>query len=173
MRMPLFVLMSVVLSQASLGQPPLIEKPTLGYEVRPVLKANGWCLEFKITNEGNQPISVFASSIPWISVDALILVAVRTEPRIEVIEELGLIQDFMPVVERKGSRQTISGEVFLRERYLHWDRVVEKGDIVVLWSFRLRAPDAMEFERQAGAFVASKLPPTQKQLTPHSGAERR
>lgn len=152
--MPLLLLL---LLQSIVGagqrQQSVASPATFDYEVRPLHVNEGWALSVKLTNPSRERLFVFLDSLPWESIESIILVAVTADRKQALLEETLPVDDVVPDTVGIDSGKSLRGQVLLSRRFPGLDTALRRGPVVLFWSFQVRMSNGQRLDRQAGAFV--------------------
>lgn len=121
-------------------------------------KTNRHMLKFKVSNNGNVPLTLEGFSLPWIKeTPLLLLLAVRpdgTELR-PYLPEAGAPSEG-PVTLKVG--ESVEGNVSLNHKFPELARESEKQDIIFFWSAQILTREGVKLPRVGGWLLVPRAP---------------
>jgi len=113
-------------------------------------------LRLRIEYRGDVPVSVYRASLPWATVQSLLLVAVKLDALGTVIEQVFPIDD--PGVDRitLHPEQVLEGDIPLQVRFPGLAAAHREWDVMIYWTYQLKTVDGMAFERVSGSVFLPK-----------------
>lgn len=128
--------------------------PSLSVDVR-WESSHATRLLVELVSDAPESVRLYESKLPWGNHYSMLLVAVGAESGL-TLERYWPIDDpgDKEVVLRRG--EALSGEVDLTTRFVGFKEALEKEDIVLFWSFRLKHRQATRFERVGGWLLLAR-----------------
>ena len=118
--------------------------------VTPPASAGGTVLNVRLTNNTANQLEVNGSFLPWNNRYSLILVAVRERKPNEQLEQKFFFDDIGPENVLIQPKQSLEGQIDLREFFKGIESELGKGSLILLWSYQLVTTDKQESKRLAG-----------------------
>jgi hypothetical protein len=119
-------------------------------------------VEFKLKNTGYQPISLYASDLPWGVRTSIMLVPVLLGADQAPLEPALYIDDPGPAVVIIAPAATLHGSVELVSRFPRLPAVLKERGVMLFWSYRVNLIDGRATVRQSGAV---ELPALRSKVT--------
>lgn len=110
-------------------------------------------LEVKVEYRGSAPVQVYRASLPWATVQSLVLVAVKLDALGTVIEQRVEIDDPSADVITLTPGQVLEGTVSLDDRFPALSAARRKRDVMVFWTWQLETVEGASFPRASGAVL--------------------
>lgn len=147
----LAVCVAMCAADCSRASPPKSDQePDYRVDVRWAVGEKGLMLDISVTSLLSVPITINESSLPWMCVHSIDLVAMTPEPAGAVLARMSPIDD--PVAMRTPFRpgETLRGVVLLNEEFEDIAAVHRRSDILVFWSCQLLAYGEVTLQRKGG-----------------------
>lgn len=126
----------------------------IGSANQPILKA-------QLTNRGHEKISVETASLPWGNRYSITLLAVGENARYEQPLPLVFpIDDPLPGEVDIKPGETIVGTIRLDYVFKEIQSRLQRGPVLVLWSYRLETVDGRRSPRLGGYIRVARAPPS-------------
>ena len=108
-------------------------------------------LTFRLTNNEPTTLNVKRNALPWGSRYSLILVAAHEEqPNRQISQQFSIDESTEELVELKASAAVVQ-TVKLQDYFANLPGELQKGALILFWSYQLTAADGRTSERHAGS----------------------
>ena len=102
-------------------------------------------------------MEVYRASLPWATVQSLVLVAVKLDALGTVVEQRFPIDDPSAEVITLAPGQVLEGAVPLDPRFPGLAAARRKRDVMVFWTWQLETVQGASFPRSSGAVLFPKV----------------
>lgn len=112
--------------------------------------AGGTVLNVRLTNNTSDQLEMNGSLLPWGNRYSLILVAVRERKPNEQLKQKFFIDDVGPENVLIQPKQSLEGQIDVREFFQDVEAELAKGSVILMWSYHLVTTNKQESSRLAG-----------------------
>lgn len=107
-------------------------------------------LNVRLTNNSTSPLEVYKADLPWGNRYSLILTAVHEAQPNTQLKQVFFLDDAGPDSSVIQPKQSLSGQIDVRQYFENFESELAKGSVIVLWSYRLVTVDKQESPRLSG-----------------------
>lgn len=118
--------------------------------ITPGESEGGTVLNVRLTNNASDQLEVNGSLLPWGNRYSLILVAVRERKPNEQLKQKFFIDDIGPENVLIQPKQSLEGQIDVREFFQDVEAELAKGSVILMWSYQLVTTNKQESGRVAG-----------------------
>jgi len=115
-----------------------------------------YALGVTLTNKSGAQLTTYEHSLPWVGLNSLILIAVKTDVLGTLLDKPSPIDDPGPASLTIQPGETVTGRIPLTHRFPGFVEALKGRDVIVFWSYQFKPIDSSPLKRTGGYVLFPK-----------------